>query len=53
MSLQIKLYAQKDPTAAESSASQPAADAVSNDASAVPSPTPVSQDGGVSPEANQ
>lgn len=53
VSLQIKLYAQKDPTAAESSASQPAADAVSNDASAVPSPTPVSQDGGVSPEANQ
>lgn len=55
VSLQIKLYAQKDSATAakEASAAKSAADALSNDASAVPSPTPVSQDGGISPEATQ
>ena len=54
VSLQIKLYAQKDAAtaAAEAAAAPPPADDQS-DASAVPSPTPASADGGVSPEAAQ
>lgn len=54
VSLQIKLYAQKDAAtaAAEAAAALPPADDQS-DASAVPSPTPASADGGVSPEAAQ
>lgn len=54
VSLQIKLYAQKDAAtaAAEAAAAPPPADNQS-DASAVPSPTPASADGGVSPEAAQ
>lgn len=55
VSLQIKLYAQKDPStaAAEAAAAAPATDTPANDASAIPSPTPASQDGGISPEATQ
>lgn len=54
VSLQIKLYAQKDAAtaAAEAAEAPPPADDQS-DASAVPSPTPASADGGVSPEAAQ
>lgn len=54
VSLQIKLYALKDAAtaAAEAAAALPPADDQS-DASAVPSPTPASADGGVSPEAAQ
>ena len=56
ITLQIKLYAQKDPS---SVVDTPAAQPANSDASAAgqdatpPSPTPVSQDGGVSPEAAQ
>lgn len=54
VSLQIKLYAQKDAaTAAEEAAAAPPPADDQSDASAVPSPTPASADGGVSPEAAQ
>ena len=56
ITLQIKLYAQKDPSSVvDTPAAQPAnsdAPAAGQDATP-PSPTPVSQDGGVSPEAAQ
>ena len=54
VSLQIKLYAQKDAaTAAAEAAAAPTPADDQSDASAVPSPTPASADGGVSPEAAQ
>lgn len=54
VSLQVKLYAQKDPATAVAEAPAPASsEEQPADASAVPSPTPVPSAGGVSPEAAQ
>ncbi len=62
VSLQVKLYAQKDAATAAAEAAEAAAAAkaaapadgqsAGTDASAVPSPQPASADGGVSPEAS-